>query len=110
MSTELKIVAIGPFSADVVEHMEYPSSYYENVPEGRKVVTTVVELHTRKSSEEAARCFGAELFSFATHYDCVPIKERLKEAADERILDGEDLENIRVLHEAGFTFLLLLDF
>ena len=109
MGAELRVIAFGPFDKKITHFLEYPYGWYDSVPDGKKVVTCVVKTITRSSSEEVAECFGAKLFDFGTHWECVPDMEKLKQAVEERVIDKRELEAVRMLHDAGFKFMLLVD-
>lgn len=68
MSTNATILAIGPYSKAIAEHLEYPASWYENMKPGQPVVTEFGQddMVTRDSARQIASALGVTLDDPAT--------------------------------------------
>lgn len=109
MGATLRVLAMGPFTKEVLQALEYPDPWYEGIADGRKVVTCVIKTITTSSSEVVAECFNAKLFDFGTHYGCAPDLAKVEQAVIEGVLDEDEEKHVQVLYENGFRFLLLVD-
>lgn len=68
MSTNATILAIGPYSKAIAEHLEYPASWYENMKPGQTVVTEFGQdyMLTRDCTEQVASALGVTFDDPAT--------------------------------------------
>ena len=55
MGMDARLLAIGPFSRDIVDALEYYNNSYNGVPIGATIITTVAVCTTTDGSEGLAR-------------------------------------------------------
>jgi hypothetical protein len=102
MGCAAQIIAIGPFSKDIVGALGYPGQFYKDVSEGAQVITVVFEAFGNIQSRKLAQCFQANLWDLGEHVLDASI-------ADLKILEDEydGAKDFIVLREAGFQFFFL---
>ncbi len=104
MGMSAEVIAIGPFHPSLIEHLEYPSRFYEHTREGATIIEPVFATPDGSStSRELAACFGVDPWAFGTHAlhaDAADI-ERLR-----RLFQPDEflVENFLALRAAGFHF------
>jgi hypothetical protein len=67
MGLDAQVIAIGPFSAEVVSALEYGVSFYANVEPGTLIVSNVFVAGTSKASHELAASFGVGAMDLGRH-------------------------------------------
>jgi hypothetical protein len=96
----VEVLAFGPFSAAVAEHLDYPAEYFAAVAPGTPISVQVCEAHGPESVAHLARSLGIDASDMnqwsvtAEHID----GQALEEAG---LCDAADVEALR---SAGFSF------
>jgi hypothetical protein len=101
MGCDAEIIAIGPFSTQIVPALGYPEEQYRGVAEGTRVIAFVFEASGSTESEKLARCFGVGRWELGRHVldpSCADL-ETLRRDFDER-----GTEHFLALRDAGFQF------
>ena len=108
MGLSAELIAIGPFSGQVVPVLEHDAVRYEGTLPGTRVVSSVLQAGGSSTSREMAAACGVEAWNFAQHrldprfIDLIAL-ERVGES-----LGVEGVANtVRVLEEARFEFYFL---
>ena len=113
MSMRAELVAIGPFSEDIVKHLCYPPECYEDTKKGNTIYTTVDSMCTTSGSKELARALGVEPWDFNQHcftaemVDVAGFAEEMKDSRDSNFDLDESIDTINVLKGKGFLFIYL---
>jgi hypothetical protein len=94
-----EVIAIGPYSEAVADHLAHPREYYAETRLGTTVLVKVFEGVTSELSCKLASCFGASAWDFNTH-ELDPTKADLEALSSE--FDG--VANFIALRAAGFRF------
>jgi hypothetical protein len=106
MGMDASLLAIGPFSKDIVDALEYPNCYYQSTPRGATVITTVTNCCTTRGSEELAQALGINPMRFEEHCDIKPdlnkVDIELFAGAAENGMD--DVASFLKLAANGFKF------
>ncbi|MBZ0185765.1 MAG: hypothetical protein K8F91_05880 [Candidatus Obscuribacterales bacterium] len=97
-----EILAIGPFSRELVSHLPFDQKYYENTHEGTKIIISVFDsMPGSSTSRQLAACFNIDPWDFA-HHRLDASKADLSKLAD---VVGESLKARFVeLIQHGFEF------
>jgi hypothetical protein len=95
------VLAIGPFTPEIADHLDYPADFYKNTRQGVTVITLVFEALTSQQSYELAECFGVEAFDFNRHRldPRLAAVDRLRQ-----IFGPEPVAQFLALRERGFDF------
>lgn len=106
MGMTAEILAIGEFSRDIADILSYPSTFYEDTPEGSIICTCVAWMSTNDPSRRLAESFGIEPWKFEKHI-FVPDKVDWEELAElEKCTDNKDLRiTVKKLMEKNFLFI-----
>ena len=99
MGMNAEVIAIGPYSDAVADHLAYPREDYAKTLPGTTVLVKVFEGVTSDQSRTLASCFGAAAWDFNTH-ELDPAKADLEALTGE--FDG--VESFLALRAAGFRF------
>ena len=67
MGLDADVICVGIFSKDIAAHLDYEDEAYENVEEGRVVVTDFFGCNTSSQSVELADALGVDANDFNTH-------------------------------------------
>lgn len=67
MGLDAQLVAIGPFSEDILSALEYPQQYYAGVGVGDTVITNVFVAPTSVTSRQLAEAFGIGAMDLGRH-------------------------------------------
>lgn len=67
MSTNATLMAIGPFTNELVEYLDYGPWDYKGVKEGDRVVMTLVTCRTADASRALAEALGFKLMDLGKH-------------------------------------------
>lgn len=78
MGLDAQVIAIGSFSEDVINALEYGAERYAGVEPGQIVITNVF-VATRPSSisHELARAFGVEAMELGMPVDCALVTVKM---------------------------------
>ena len=110
MGLEAGLLFIGPFSKDVVEHLDYPPDYYDDTNDCAIVTRSMFGCVTNDMSHELAKAVGCEAWDFNTH---VIIEEKVdfellsEFIEDNGLFDFEDLSELKLLFDKGFICIYL---
>ncbi len=103
-----EVIAIGPFSKDIIEHLEYSEAYYKDTKEGAIINLTLFGIGQGTTvGLEFAKCLGiSNGFDFNQHkIDNSKIDaEALREFVSLYTDYDEDAEQLLALKEYGFEF------
>jgi hypothetical protein len=108
MGMDADLLAIGPFSSDIADILDYPPEYYEGVKPGTKVITTVFLCETTDQSNGLAEALGIDPWDFGAHeipfskVDAVALTEWAEETDPFEGL--ADVMRMLRLAQKGFTF------
>lgn len=67
MGMDADVIAIGPFSRDIADCLDYPSGFYKDTEEGSPVLSTLFLCNTSQASKELAEAFGIDSWDFNQH-------------------------------------------
>lgn len=67
MGMDATLIAIGPYEARLVEHLDYGPWDYKDVKEGQAVVVTLVTCRTDEASRALAAALGTEPMKLGDH-------------------------------------------
>ena len=67
MGLDADVICVGVFSKDIAAQLDYDDEAYENVEEGRVVVTDFFSCNTGSQSFELANALGVDAYDFNTH-------------------------------------------
>lgn len=105
MGMAAEVIAIGPFSKDIVNNLEYPKELYANVKDGTKIAQNVFSIDSGSTeSQKLAKAFKIDPWNFNQHLlnshqaDLNLLKELFSE---------EEVEDFVALRNAGFDFFFL---
>jgi hypothetical protein len=101
MGCDAEVIAIGPFSKEIVPALGYPAEQYRGVPEGATVITTVFEAFGSTQSEKLSQCFGVGRWDLGRH---VLDASKANLSTLRREFDEQGAEQFLALREAGFQF------
>jgi hypothetical protein len=107
MGMDADVIAIGPFSQDIIDMLDYPAEYYDKTKPGATVITTVFSATSTDLSYQLARAMGVDAWDFNTHkIDPKNVDmEDLEEFVDCAVEHGmEDITTFIKLVGKGFTF------
>ena len=104
MGLDAQVIAIGPFSPEIADSLEYGAQRYAEVPAGTTVVTNVFLAPTSDDSHALAAAFGVGAFEMGKHHlDAHKVNlERLRGLCSER-----EVADFLRLREHGFQFYYL---
>jgi len=104
MGLDAQVIAIGPFSQEIAESLEYGPQRYSEVLDGATVITTVFLAPTSDDSRALAAVFGVGAFEMGKHHLDAQRADlgRLRDLCSER--EVADFLNLR---EHGFQFYYL---
>lgn len=108
MGMYAEIIAIGPFSTDIIEHLRYTEIYFKDTKEGAIINLTLFGIVEGTSvGQEFASCLGiSNGWDFNQHKICIEKIniEALREFVSRYTEYSEDAETLIVLMEKGFEF------
>lgn len=111
MGMTAELIAIGPFSVDIVENLNYPRIYYNEVEVGKTICTSVCSMCTSSGSEMLAQALDIDAWNFGQH--AIPADEihvdkfanRMEDCNDAEFDYDRALSTIVVLKEKKFLFI-----
>ena len=68
MGLDAQVIAIGPFSQEVADSLEYGAQRYAGVPVGATVITTMFLAPTSSDSHALAAAFGVGALEMGKHH------------------------------------------
>ena len=106
MGMDAELLAIGPFSKDIVDALEYPNCYYASTPKGATIVTTVANCCTTDGSEKLAQALGIHPMCFEEHCGIQPDLNKVDLELFAEAVEGgmEDVADFLKLAANGFKF------
>jgi hypothetical protein len=103
MGMSAKIMAIGPFSKELMEHLEYPPKFYSDTNDGAPIIRFLFEVYEGSSrSQELAGCFGIEAWNFNQHH-LDPYQADIDKLRS--MFDEDEVEDFLAFRTANFDFL-----
>jgi hypothetical protein len=113
MSTQARLLAFGPFSEEVRDHLDYPYRYYGDVKDGSIVTATPIHCNTSEWSREVADALGFELWDFNGHYVGEMSTEQLAGLRawliEKNCFEKDIFAELKALRAHGFKFLFLVE-
>ena len=113
MGMDAELVAIGPFSEDIVNYLSYPPEYYEDTEKGNTVYTVICSMATSAGSEELAQALGIEPWDFNRHFftsdmmNAANFAVMMQDSKDGNFDFDESIDAISALKGKGFLFIYL---
>lgn len=102
MGMDAELIAIGPFSQAVVEHLDYPKDFYEDTPDGATVITSLFACGSSDSSHGLAKAFRVDSWQFQEHCN---LDGRGADLDELRVwFEPDDIVDFLALRTAGFKF------
>ena len=107
MGMDAELLAIGKFSPDIRDCLDYPPDFYKDVPVGAIVITLVGNCVTTSQSETLAEVLGISPWAFHEH--CEISGENVDAGLLEECFEGgaEDAIDFIRLRSKGFKFYYL---
>src|SRR5690242_10305271 len=65
---DAELIAIGPYSKDIISYLPYHPDNYSDVTEGTKVIAIIHHCDTTTESRDLAETFGFEAWDFNSHF------------------------------------------
>lgn len=102
------LLAIGPFSFQVEDCLDFGPAFYIGTKRGTKIITTVLVCPTTSLGDELARALGISLWDFNQHFfdggkiNWDGLHKWMKENED--VIHNE-YKRCRILANNGFTFI-----
>lgn len=103
MGMDAELLAIGPFSKQIVGNLEYPADFYEDTPVGSLIITCVCCCNNTDGSKLLAEALRIHPWKFEEHCNIDGQDVSLVLMADV-IENPDDIVDFVALHEAGFKF------
>lgn len=104
MGLDAQVIAIGPFSQEIADSLEYGVQRYTGVPGGATVITTMFLAATSSDSHALAAAFGVGAFEMGKHH----LDAYKADLAQLRHLCSErEVTDFLKLRENGFQFYYL---
>ncbi len=108
MGMYAEVIAIGPFSKEIIPHLEYPESYYKDTKDGAIVNVTLFGVSEGSTlGHELARCLGVSNgWDFNQHkidnskIDAKSLRHFVSIYTDY----DDDAEDLLALKDKGFQF------
>ena len=104
MGLDAQVIAIGPYSSEIVSSLEYGEKFYTGVAPGTTVVTNVFLAGTSDASNKLASAFGVEAMELGRH-KLDP--NRADIAQLEEVFGNQNVQQFRHLAQADFAFFYL---
>ena len=105
MGMNAELLAIGKYTPEVRDALDYHSDCYKDTPIGSTIITSVIHCNTTDASEKLARALGISPWAFEQHCDLSGDNADLSllvESAEDGVLD-----DVLLLREHGFRFYYL---
>jgi hypothetical protein len=113
VSASAHLLALGPYSPEIAEHLDYPPDHYEELTGKDMVAGTLFRVEARSGMEALA-----EIFHVRHPLSCFMSPEAQVHITDLYPLEGcrgadslsEDWKSYQRLRRAGFSFLFRADY
>lgn len=114
MGAESKIIAIGPFSKELKDDLNYDAGDYNQCIEGvTPIINETLACVTSQSSRDLASCFGFELYDFHKHFitskQMLTAEPALTHFAVERHQYAQQVDTLLKMAHLGFNFYFVPD-
>ena len=106
MGMDAELYAIGKFSKKIVSYLQYPSRFYDDIPEGAEIITYVCGCSNSDGSRSLAQALGIEPWAFEQHCN-IPNNLVDLQLMRESIENEDNVDNFIALRDAGFKFYYL---
>lgn len=108
MGMDAYIVAIGPYSEQIADHLCYSRGHYAGIPEGRPIVTELFHCPTTGTSVDLAAAFGVDAWDMGSHHlDPHWVDNRALAGVAEESGFEDSISDFLALRDAGFEFYYL---
>lgn len=104
MGMDAELLAIGPYSPEIKDHLEYPANYYSDTPIGATIITLVGVSVTTVQSEQMARALGINPWQFQEHCYLEGDNADLELLMESMEGYEDDLADFLALKAHGFKF------
>ena len=104
MGLDAQVIAIGPYSSEVVSSLEYGESFYVGVAPGTVIVTNVFLACTSEDSHKLASAFGVGAMELGKHKlnpDAANVAELVN------VFGENNVAEFQCLARNGFSFFYL---
>ena len=102
MGYDAHLLAIGPYSEDLAEHLDWHSDYYRYTPHGAPVLSRLFLCESTSSADELADAFGLrDAFDFSKGLE---VKELWRPELLPDHICQEEVTRFHRLKAAGFRF------
>lgn len=111
MGMDAELLAIGPFSREVVDVLCYPPGYYKDTPKGATIITVVAVCNTTEASVNLASALGIGAWRFDQHCDIEADVSKVDLELFAASIEGgsEDVAAFLKLAVNGFKFYYMPD-
>lgn len=107
MGMDAELLAIGKFSREIAKHLDYPESFYSDIPEGSLIITGVCNCVTTRGSELLAEALGISPWRFEEHCNIGRLTTVDLDKMREAVENPSRVDDFIALREAGFHFYYL---
>lgn len=104
MGLDAEVIAIGPYSEEVLPAMEYGPERYRDVQKGQSVIVHVFIACTSEESYELAEAFGVGAFELGKHH-LEPEHANIDKLVSR--FGQQDVDQFKLLRANGFSFYYL---
>ena len=105
MGLEAQLFAIGPFTKEIADCLDYNKEYYEDTKEGATVTSRFFMCVSSFMSAELAEAVGCDVWDFNTHN--VTYNRFNEPIFAELDYEGTERTQLNRLIKAGFTILYM---
>ena len=108
MGMNAEIIAIGKFSKNVKDALDYAGYFYDDVKEGTWVITSLFHCNTSSASRDLASALNLDPWDFNTHYFkynqlmLAPLQNMID---SDSLFDESYIDDFKLLAENGFKFI-----
>lgn len=107
MSMQAYVIGFGPFNSGLVEYMDFPTDWYDDVAMGDEVIVQLFHCGTTEQSKRLAEVLGVEPFRLGNH--AIPHNSQINWAELHKMVEDSgvewthsDVEGFEQLLGAGF--------
>lgn len=110
MGTNAHVIGIGSFSKSIVNYLDYPAHWYNEVMAGQRVIVHLFLCFSKNETDQLCRILGIEAMDFSSH----EIKRSkidffdLKTWCEDKDIRDDYIGFEKMLNQ-GFEFIFVLD-
>jgi len=103
MGMDAELLAIGKYTKEIRDNLEYPADFYDDTPEGATIITVVGTCCNTSDSRLLAEVFNISPWQFQEHCDLSGEGVDLDQLT--MVFEyGHDVKSFQVLRDHGFKF------